>query len=84
LIIKNGNPVNDETTAAENKKFIFQYSAIQLTATSEQVILKNSYNQIIDAVCWANPDIPASEQEEITQLFNENQWDTNNISIINI
>ena len=45
-----------------------------LTGTTEQVIIKNSDNEITDAVCWANSSPTVSETSDFNEIVNNNQW----------
>jgi len=46
-----------------------------LTGTSEQVILINPQDEIIDAVCWENSSPTSSEVEDLQELILEEQWE---------
>lgn len=48
-----------------------------LTATTEQIVVKNKSDQIIDAVCWQNSKPAKTEIKEIEKLINNAAWSGN-------
>lgn len=51
-----------------------------LTATTEQIILKNSKGAIVDAVCWSNEKPTADEVKDMQKLFQNHGWNSANPS----
>jgi len=48
-----------------------------LTATTEQIIIKDDQNKILDAVCWANTKPTVSELSDMNDLYEQNAWNSN-------
>ncbi|MBU1446299.1 lamin tail domain-containing protein [Patescibacteria group bacterium] len=51
-----------------------------LTGTTEQVILKNHNNVIVDGICWTSDSPTKDEIEDFETMYEEEQWNDSNIS----
>jgi len=51
-----------------------------LTGTTEQLILLNNNQKIVDAICWTNNKPTESEISEFEHLFEQSEWNNNDIS----
>ncbi|MBA4336145.1 hypothetical protein C0416_00020 [bacterium] len=51
-----------------------------LTGTTEQLILLDGNNEVIDAVCWASSTPTATEIKELDDLFLKKGWDSKEIT----
>lgn len=68
--------LNDETTAGSDKVLELHTSRTGLTGTDEQIILKDPFGAVVDAVPWANNDSAWSsgEGEDVAALVAAGQW----------
>lgn len=48
-----------------------------LTATTEQIVIKNEKGTVMDAVCWASSKPTESELTDITDLYTAQAWISN-------
>jgi hypothetical protein len=78
IIIKFKNEKN--SYIYEDNILNFYITKKGLTGTTEQVILKDNLNNIIDAVCWANTSPTQTEVEDFNELIIENEWTPDQIS----
>jgi len=68
----------DEASSGSDGVINTYYTKISLTSTDEQVVLKDGDGNIIDAVCWADDaDLTSTEQEDVTNIYNANEWNNN-------
>lgn len=51
-----------------------------LTGTTEQVVLKNHNNIIIDGICWTSDSPTQGEISDFEELYENEQWTGSNIS----
>jgi len=51
-----------------------------LTGTTEQLILLDGNNKVIDAACWTSSKPTSSEITELKDLFNKDGWDSEDIN----
>lgn len=48
-----------------------------LTATTEQIVIKNEKGKIMDALCWASSNPTESELTDLNDLYEEQAWISN-------
>ncbi len=76
---------SEEKIFRENDLLTINITKSGLTGTTEQVVIKNHKNEILDAVCWKNDSPTQSETEdfeeiktEIRNCINSEEVNTNN------
>lgn len=86
LYIKTGDKIfislkNDKEEVIKNSEGLFiNITKSGLTGTTEQIILMNKTEEVIDALCWTSSTPTASEIKEMEDLFNKNGWVSKDIN----
>ncbi|MDD2717749.1 MAG: phospholipase D-like domain-containing protein [Candidatus Wallbacteria bacterium] len=75
LIVTQGDSRIDETASRNGVLRLFAQK-FKLTATDEQILLRNQKGEIVDAVCWTNHDgkFPRGEDKDLQKIVNNGQW----------
>lgn len=74
LLLHYGIKGSDETFGVNGKINLFTDKE-SITSTTDQIVLYNPLNEIVDAVCWADDTPPSNEEEDRNILINAGKWD---------
>jgi len=73
LLLHYGVKGQDDTFGINGKINLFTDKE-SITSTTDQLVLYNPLNEIVDAVCWANDTPSANEEEDRNELINAGKW----------
>ncbi len=75
FFVKTGDYFWVEFNSGEADQFpVLKVKKKGLVGTTEQVVLKDSVGNILDAVCWSNGAETSSEANDVEQLIDSNGW----------
>ena len=86
ILVKSGDEIiisfKEDSESIEEIDGILQIKLTKsgLTGTTEQVILKNHNNIIVDGICWASDSPTQDEISDFEELYEDEQWIESNIS----
>jgi len=86
IYIRNGEKIfisfgeNNDEIKTTNEGLQINLTKNGLTGTTEQLIVTNNNQKIIDAVCWVNSKPAKSEITDFEYLFNQSAWKNNDIT----
>ncbi|MEW6096229.1 MAG: FlgD immunoglobulin-like domain containing protein [bacterium] len=83
LLLHYGIEGQDETFGSNGKINIFTDNKF-ITSTTDQMVIYNSVDEIIDGVCWANDTPPSNEEEDRNKLINAGKWQGEAIDSTNV
>ncbi|MDI6734700.1 MAG: lamin tail domain-containing protein [bacterium] len=73
LLLHYGIQGQDDTEGINGKINLFTQSKF-ITSTTDQMIIYNLLDEIIDAVCWANNTPPSYEEKDWNELITAGAW----------
>jgi Lamin Tail Domain len=86
LLVKSGDEIiisfkeDFESIEEVNEVLQIKLTKSGLTGTTEQVILKNHNNIIVDGICWTSDSPTQDEISDFEELYENEQWIESNIS----
>jgi hypothetical protein len=64
------------TGTDDDKKHLLYTDHSGLTATTEQIVMKDPAGNILDSVCWTSSKPTTSEKKELEELFEKKAWNS--------